>query len=58
VCMILGDNIFFGHGLKHRLKLAVSHAEEGEGATIFVIMWMTRSASASCPSIKKERRKA
>jgi glucose-1-phosphate thymidylyltransferase len=35
VCMILGDNIFFGHGLKHRLRLAVRHAEEGEGATIF-----------------------
>ena len=34
-CMILGDNIFFGHGLKRRLKLAVKHAESGEGATIF-----------------------
>ena len=35
VCMILGDNIFFWHGLKHRLRLAVRHASEGEGATIF-----------------------
>ena len=35
VCMILGDNIFFGHGLKRRLKLAVKHAESGEGATVF-----------------------
>ena len=35
VCMILGDNIFFGHGLKRRLKLAVKHAENGEGATVF-----------------------
>ena len=35
VCMILGDNIFFGHGLKHRLRLAVRHAAEGGGATIF-----------------------
>ena len=34
-CMILGDNIFFGHGLKRRLKLAVKHAETGEGATVF-----------------------
>ena len=34
-CMILGDNIFFGHGLKRRLKLAVQHAEKGEGATVF-----------------------
>ena len=35
VCMILGDNIFFGHGLKRRLRLAVKHAENGEGATVF-----------------------
>ena len=35
VCMILGDNIFIRHGLKHRLRLAVRHAEEGDGATIF-----------------------
>ena len=34
-CMILGDNIFFGHGLKRRLKQAVRHAENGEGATVF-----------------------
>jgi glucose-1-phosphate thymidylyltransferase len=34
-CMILGDNIFFGHGLKRRLKLAVKHAESGDGATVF-----------------------
>ena len=34
-CMILGDNIFFGHGMKRRLKLAVHHAEHGEGATVF-----------------------
>ena len=34
-CMILGDNIFFGHGLKKRLNLAVQHAEKGEGATVF-----------------------
>ena len=35
VCMILGDNIFHGHGLKKRLKQAVLNAEEGKGATIF-----------------------
>ena len=33
--MILGDNIFFGHGLKSRLRTAVSNAESGKGATIF-----------------------
>ena len=35
VCMILGDNIFHGHGLKKRLKQAVLNAENGDGATIF-----------------------
>lgn len=33
--MVLGDNIFAGHGLKKRLKEAVKTAESGKGATIF-----------------------
>jgi glucose-1-phosphate thymidylyltransferase len=32
VCLILGDNIFYGHGLPERLKMAVSRKE---GATVF-----------------------
>ncbi len=35
VCMILGDNIFHGHGLNKRLKKAVLNAENGKGATVF-----------------------
>lgn len=35
VAMVLGDNIFAGHGLKKRLKKAVENAENGNGATIF-----------------------
>ena len=35
VAMILGDNIFAGHGLKKRLKQAVANAETGKGATVF-----------------------
>ena len=35
VAMILGDNIFAGHGLKKRLKAAVKNAESGAGATVF-----------------------
>ena len=35
VAMVLGDNIFFGHGLKKRLKAAVENAEAGRGATVF-----------------------
>ncbi len=33
--MVLGDNIFAGHGLKERLKNAVENAENGKGATVF-----------------------
>lgn len=35
VAMILGDNIFAGHGLKKRLNAAVNNAESGAGATVF-----------------------
>ena len=35
VAMVLGDNIFSGHGLQKRLKAAVENAESGKGATIF-----------------------
>ncbi len=35
VAMILGDNIFAGHGLKKRLRKAVENAEQGKGATVF-----------------------
>lgn len=35
VAMVLGDNVFEGHGLKQRLKDAVKNAESGNGATIF-----------------------
>jgi len=35
VAMVLGDNIFAGHGLTKRLKVAVKNAESGKGATVF-----------------------
>ena len=35
VAMVLGDNIFAGHGINGRLKRAVDLAEAGQGATIF-----------------------
>ena len=35
VAMVLGDNIFAGHGLKKRLKAAVENAETGKCATVF-----------------------
>ncbi len=35
VAMVLGDNIFAGHGITKRLKEAVSNAETGKGATVF-----------------------
>lgn len=35
VAMVLGDNIFAGHGLKKCLQEAVETAESGSGATVF-----------------------
>lgn len=35
VAMVLGDNIFAGHGLNKRLKTAVENATAGKGATVF-----------------------
>jgi len=35
VAMVLGDNIFAGHGLQDRLKAAVENAQNGKGATVF-----------------------
>lgn len=35
VAMVLGDNIFAGHGLNKRLRQAVHQAESGKGATVF-----------------------
>ena len=35
VSMVLGDNIFAGHGLKKRLKEAAKNAKDGKGATVF-----------------------
>ncbi len=35
VAMVLGDNIFAGHGLKQRLQTAAANAQSGRGATIF-----------------------
>lgn len=35
VAMVLGDNIFAGHGLNKRLKTAVENAAAGKGATVF-----------------------
>ncbi len=35
VVMILGDNIFAGHGLNKRLRAAVKNGESGQGATVF-----------------------
>jgi len=34
-CLILGDNVFYGHGLTDMLKKAVADVEQDGGATIF-----------------------
>ncbi|WP_418608297.1 glucose-1-phosphate thymidylyltransferase RfbA [Pseudoalteromonas sp. US3C1013] len=35
VCLILGDNIFYGQGFTPKLKHAVKNAKNGQGATVF-----------------------
>ncbi|GMM69670.1 glucose-1-phosphate thymidylyltransferase RfbA [Alteromonas sp. MTD1] len=35
VCLVLGDNIFYGQGFTPKLKHAVENAESGNGATVF-----------------------
>ena len=35
VCMVLGDNIFFGSGFSDMLEAAVKNADEGKKATVF-----------------------
>ncbi|MCB5161522.1 glucose-1-phosphate thymidylyltransferase RfbA [Marinomonas algarum] len=35
VCLVLGDNIFYGQGFTPKLKQAVDKAKNGQGATVF-----------------------
>ena len=35
VCLVLGDNIFYGQGFTPKLKEAVNKAKDGKGATVF-----------------------
>ena len=43
VAMVLGDNIFAGHGLTKRLRAAVDKADSGRVQQFLDIMWMTRN---------------
>jgi glucose-1-phosphate thymidylyltransferase len=35
VCLVLGDNVFYGQGFTPKLKHAVDNAKNGQGATVF-----------------------
>jgi len=35
VCLVLGDNIYYGQGFTPKLKAAVKKAKDGDGATVF-----------------------
>ncbi|MEG7566468.1 glucose-1-phosphate thymidylyltransferase RfbA [Vibrio cholerae] len=35
VCLVLGDNIFWGQGFRPKLRQAVNNANNGQGATVF-----------------------
>lgn len=56
VAMVLGDNIFSGHGLNKRLHAAVRNAENGRGATVFGYYVDDRNASALLSLTRPERR--
>lgn len=56
VAMVLGDNIFAGHGLKKRLKAAVGNAESGKGPLCLATMWTTRNALGLWNLIRMVRR--
>lgn len=56
VAMVLGDNIFSGHGLNKRLHAAVRNAENGRAPPSSATMWMTRNASALLSLTRPERR--
>lgn len=56
VAMVLGDNIFSGHGLNKRLHAAVRNAETAGAPPSSATMWMTRNASALLSLTRPERR--
>ncbi|HCJ6872858.1 TPA: glucose-1-phosphate thymidylyltransferase RfbA [Vibrio cholerae] len=35
ICLVLGDNIFWGQGFRPKLQQAVANANNGQGATVF-----------------------
>ena len=56
VAMVLGDNIFSGHGLNKRLHAAVRNAKTAGAPPFSATMWMTRNASALLSLTRPERR--
>lgn len=46
VAMVLGDNIFAGHGLKKRLNAAVGKRKTARAQRCLATMWTIRSVSA------------
>lgn len=55
VAMVLGDNIFAGHGLKKRLEAAVIRLRMAKALQYLVIMWMIRNVLALWSLIRTER---
>ena len=56
VAMVLGDNIFAGHGLTKRLHAAVEMQNPEKVLLSSVIMWMIRSVSVLWNSTTTEKR--
>ena len=55
VAMVLGDNIFAGHGLKKRLNAAVKRRKTARAQRCLGTMWTIRSVSALLSLIRPVR---
>ncbi len=55
VAMVLGDNIFAGHGLKKRLRQPFIRLRMAKALQYLVIMWMIRNVLALWSLIRTER---
>ena len=55
VAMVLGDNIFFGHGLKKRLRKAVKMQKKVRALRSSDTMWMIRSGSVLWSLTSREK---
>ena len=55
VCLVLGDNIFYGHGFTDLLSASLKNVKEEKKATVLGIMFKNLNVMELLISIKKEK---